>query len=38
MAETSKERVGQHEFPSLFYLLRNGLVNVISGERAESDE
>lgn len=38
VAETSEEGVGQHEFPSLFYLLRNGLINIISGERAENDE
>lgn len=38
VAETSEERVGQHEFPSLLNLLGNGLVNVIRGERAGSDE
>lgn len=38
VAETSEKRVGQHEFPSLFYLLRNGLINIISGKRAESDK
>lgn len=38
MAEASEERVGQHELPSLFDLLRNGLVNVISGQRAQRDK
>lgn len=38
MAETSEERVGQHEFPSLLNLLGNGLINIISGERADSNE
>lgn len=38
VAETSEESVGQHEFPSLLYLLGNGLINVIRAERAESDE
>lgn len=35
MAEAPEERVGQHEFPSLLDLLRNGLVDVISGQRAQ---
>jgi len=38
VAETSEERVGQHEFPSLLYFLRNGLINIIRGKRAESDD
>lgn len=31
VAETPEERVGQHEFPSLLNLLRNGLINIVSG-------
>lgn len=38
VAETSEKAVGEHEFPSLFYLLGNGLVNIMSGERAERDK
>lgn len=37
VAETSEEGVGQHEFPSLLYLLGNGLVDVVRGKRAEGD-
>lgn len=38
VAETSEKTVGQHEFPSLLNLLRNGIINIISGKRAERDE
>lgn len=38
VAEAPEERVGQHEFPSLFDLLGNGLVNVIGGQRTQRDK